>query len=77
MSGHISENCDFIRALLGSAWMVDKKQRRKGENSERNKKNQDPFKNSEVSGLTPEPHAVGIRCLRPTYEDEIGPVLAL
>lgn len=29
---------DFIRALLGSIWIVDKKQRRKGENSERNKK---------------------------------------
>lgn len=40
MSGHISENCDFIRALslLGSIWIVDRKQRRKGENSERNKK---------------------------------------
>ena len=27
MSGHISENCDFIRALslLGSIWIVDRK----------------------------------------------------
>lgn len=29
------------------------------------KKNQDPFKSSEASGLAPESHAVGIRYLSP------------